>query len=126
MVELSQPKQNSSGVEAHGRVSNSPNYLCHLKTWKKIQCHFENMEENSASLQDAFERFRLKRKVEVFTRPSLKIKSFFSRLKNKPASHTKILYLQNISVHSERKKTSLAKFTENFSSQMIAISETGW
>ena len=67
MVELSQPKQNSSGVEAHGRVSNSPNYLCHLKTWKKIQCHFENMEENSASLQDAFERFRLKRKVEVFT-----------------------------------------------------------
>ena len=67
MVELSQPKQNSSGVEAHGRVSNSPNYLCHLKTWKKIQCHFENMEENSVSLQDAFERFRLKRKVEVFT-----------------------------------------------------------
>ena len=26
---------------------------------------FKNMEENSVSLQDAFERFRLKRKVEV-------------------------------------------------------------
>ena len=123
MVELSQPKQNNSDVEAHGRVSYSPNYLCHLKTWKKIQCHFENMEENSVSLQDAFERFRLKRKVEVFTPvypPILKIKPFFSRPKQTQQ------VIQKFSVHSELKKTSLAKFTENFSSQMIAISKTGW
>ena len=55
MAELSQPKQNNSGVEAHGRVYYSSNNFL----------SFENMEENSVSLQDAFERFRLKRKVEV-------------------------------------------------------------